>query len=282
VDRESDHGYGSIFARAAIPDLAALDTSLNVLARAMTVLGDTDTHDLRRAKALGVLADPTAALELTRLATETLTTTTTTTTGPDRPPRRHDGVDPRRGCDLGPAVLYVHVSQHTLTNTLTNALTNAVTGAGTSPGAGGGVVRVEGVGPVLLDQVCGWLGHRQVKLTTVIDPAGIPPVDRYEVPALMGEAMLAVSPAESAPYSPNLTRNGDKDHTTAYVPIDQGGPPGQTGLHNLGRLTRHNHRWKTHGRWNVTQPRPDLYLWRSPHHHYYLVDHMGTTPLGKL
>jgi hypothetical protein len=107
IGQDVDHGYGTIFGRAAMPDLRAVDTSLDTLARAMTVLGDTDSHDVRRAKALAVLADPRAALELTRLANETLTGSAVS--GP------HDGGDPRRGCDLGSAVLYVHLTQAQLT-----------------------------------------------------------------------------------------------------------------------------------------------------------------------
>ena len=58
--------------------------------------------------------------------------------------------------------------------------------------------------------------------------------------------------------------------------------PGQTGLPNLGRLLRLNHRWKTHGRWKVLQLIVGVWLWRSPHGFHYLVDGTGTTALGRL
>ena len=144
------------------------------------------------------------------------------------------------------------------------------------------MARVEQIGPVLLDQVRGWLTHRQVKVVPVIDIPGITPVDRYEVPARMAEAIRLRTPADATPYSPNLSRRGDNDHTQTYVPLDHGGPPGKTTIPNLARLSRANHRWKTHGQWHVTQPRSGSWLWRSPHHRYYLVDHNGTTALGKL
>lgn len=68
-------------------------------------------------------------------------------------------------------------------------------------------------------------------------------------------------------------------HITPYLPADQGGPPDQTTPDNLAPLCRRHHRLKTHGRWTYTMPEPGIYLWRSPHHHRYLVDHTGTTTL---
>ena len=45
-------------------------------------------------------------------------------------------------------------------------------------------------------------------------------------------------------------------------------------------MTGFHHRIKTHGRWQVKQPFPGIYLWRDPHGRTYLVDHTGTRPLG--
>lgn len=258
VGRDIELGQQTVFGRADAPDIRALDTSLDVLARAMTVLGDTDSHDVRRAKALGVLADPAAALEITRLATESLRADGTTAD------QTYDGTDPRRGCDLGRAVLYVHVSQKFLDE------------------QGNGVARVHGIGPALLDQVCGWLGHRRVTVRPVLDIAGIPAVDSYEVPARMAEAIRLRTPADCFPCSSNLSLNGDSEHNKAYVPVDQGGPPGQTAVDKLSWMPRSSHRAKTHTGWKVTQPRSGVWTWRSPHGFYFLVDHMGTTALGKL
>jgi hypothetical protein len=70
--------------------------------------------------------------------------------------------------------------------------------------------------------------------------------------------------------------------TIAYMPIDQGGPPGQTDPLTMAKLTRRHHRLKTHGGWTVHQLRPGAWRWRSPHGYHFLVDQHGTTPLGKL
>jgi hypothetical protein len=68
------------------------------------------------------------------------------------------------------------------------------------------------------------------------------------------------------------------DHITAYVPADDGGPPGQTRPENLAGLCRRHHRLKTHGGWSYTVPEPGIYLWRSPVGQRYLVDNTGTAP----
>jgi hypothetical protein len=47
-----------------------------------------------------------------------------------------------------------------------------------------------------------------------------------------------------------------------------------------GRFTRRHHRYKTHAGWQVRQPEPGTWLWRSPHHRIYLVNPSGTHPLG--
>ncbi|HEU5044979.1 MAG TPA: hypothetical protein VFT75_12685 [Nocardioidaceae bacterium] len=73
-------------------------------------------------------------------------------------------------------------------------------------------------------------------------------------------------------------------HTAAFTVDEHGDPaqPGQTRLDNLGGLERRLHRVKTHKKgWRVYQPTRGVYLWRSPHGHWYRVDHTGTHRLGK-
>lgn len=162
-----------------------------------------------------------------------------------------------------PATLYVHVSRDSLTERA-------------------GVAPVEDLGPVLLEQVRGWLGDRTVRVLPVLDLEAIPAVDCYQVPDRIADAVRLRTPADCFPYSANLSRSGDIDHTIPYVASDDGGPHGQAALHKLGRMSRRTHRVKTHGRWKVTQPRSGVWIWRSPHGYSYLVDTAGTTALGKL
>jgi hypothetical protein len=105
ADRQAESGIGTLVGRAPAVDLNTLDVSLDEVARALTVLGDTDTHDVRRAKALCMLGNPQAVLDLLAEADRVLDALHDphTTNGP------HDGVDPRPpGTKLGAAVMYVH------------------------------------------------------------------------------------------------------------------------------------------------------------------------------
>lgn len=184
------------------------------------------------------------------------------------------GIDPAR---LRPSVtVYVHLSAAALE-------------AGTRSGCG--VARIESVGPVTLQQAQRFFGTGpnitgstitgcNITVQPVINPADTAPADAYEIPTLLREAMVLRTPADIFPYGEHGSRSLDLDHTEAYRPPAGGGPPGQTGLHNLGPLTRYHHRVKTHGRWQVRQPEPGVYLWRSPTGWFYLVNTDGTHSLG--
>jgi hypothetical protein len=139
-----------------------------------------------------------------------------------------------------------------------------------------GVARIEGSGPITVDQVRRWLGHSQVTVKPVIDLMNQASVDGYEVPDRLREAVHLISPTDCFPFASNQRRRKDIDHTTAFDPH---GPPGQTRLGNLGPLTRFHHRIKTHTGWETKQPFPGIFIWRSPVGRYYLVDNTGTRPL---
>ena len=126
------------------------------------------------------------------------------------------------------------------------------------------------------------LGDRcTISLKPVIDlPAGHTPIDAYEIPASLREQLLLRNPADVFPYAAAVTRSIDIDHTIPYLNPDHGGPPGQTSIGNLGPHTRHHHRLKTHSNWQVRQPEPGTWLWRSPHKRTYLINATGTHPLS--
>ncbi len=97
-----------------------------------------------------------------------------------------------------------------------------------------GVARFEGEGPITVDQVRRWLGHCNVTVKPVIDLANQIPVDAYEVPDRLREAMQLRSPIDVFPFATNAGRNRQADHSVPYVDPGDGGPPGQTALDNLG------------------------------------------------
>ncbi len=100
------------------------------------------------------------------------------------------------------------------------------------------------------------------------------PVDAYEIPDRHRRAVQILTPADTFPYGACLSHDDMQDDHT--VPYDQGG---ESGIGNYGPMTVTHHRIKTHGRWQVQQPFPGIYLWRDPHGATYLVDNTGTRQL---
>lgn len=189
-------------------------------------------------------------------------------------------------------MLYLHLHESAImrpsgstssgsTSTGSTSTGSTSTGSAASEAAGScGVGRVEGLGPVTTEQIKQWVGHGEVSVRPVLDLDDRASVDAYEVPTRMAETVYLRNPCCPFPWCENLTRNKDNDHIAAFVPPDTGGPPGQTAADKLAPLCRRHHRLKTHSGWTYTMPEPGIYLWRSPHHRRYLVDHTGTTPLG--
>ena len=241
---EMTNGTRSIRIEADALDAAAFGATIEQIATTLAQLGDEDLKDVRRAKAVGVIADPQSALDLLTDSLET-----TGSEGAARP-----------ASSKAQVTLYLHLHESAIAT-------------------GTGVGRAEGLGPVTIDQVKDWLGRSDVTIKRVIDLDDRDSVDAYEVPDRIRETVLLRNPCCPFPWCTNLTRNKDIDHLKAYQPPDEGGPPGQTAADKLGPLCRRHHRLKTHGGWTYTMPEPGIYLWRSPHGRRYLVDHTGTAAL---
>jgi hypothetical protein len=283
VGPSTDHGIKDIHIRTDAASAIWFDATVDRVADGLGLLGDTDPKDVRRAKAVGVLAHPQHALDLyhhvaahhadraadhhhadhsdhsdqaDQAAGQAAEQAAEQASGhaADRPAGRAA----RRGGSRPDAVLYVHLSHDAV--------------AGAAPAA----ARVEGAGPVTIGQAQAWLGHCHVTVTPVLDLAGQTPADAYEAPDRMREAVLLRSPVDVFPYAAGASRHRDLDHTVAYTPLDQGGPPGQTRPDNLGPMTRRSHRIKTHGNWKAWQVDNGVFVWKAPHGHCYLVDHTGT------
>ncbi|HEY1118660.1 MAG TPA: DUF222 domain-containing protein [Acidimicrobiales bacterium] len=133
------------------------------------------------------------------------------------------------------------------------------------------IVRVEGHGPVTTDWVRQTLGPKaRFTIRPVLDLAGQAPVDAWEIPDRHRRAVHLMTPADIFPYASCTSRSMELDHTTPHA---QGGI---SGIGNYGPMTKRHHRVKTHGRWQVQQPFPGIFVWRDPHGAFYLVDHTGT------
>ena len=130
-----------------------------------------------------------------------------------------------------------------------------------------------------MQQVQDLLGHCRVTVRPVLDLRDQLPVDTYEIPAAMREALKLSRPSSVFPFS-HTAGEPDLDHTVPYLAPDAVGRRARPGSSNLGPLTRFGHRVKTHGRgWRHHQPVPGVYLWRTPHGYWFRVDQHGTHPL---
>jgi hypothetical protein len=257
VSKRSRYGTKTVIMRLDAADANQLENSICRAARILQSSARTGdqlpgvadrqcaSEQEFRAQAAGLLAQPLAAAAVMA-----------------HDPGRSDAPEWLANIDLSKlaprAVLHVHVSTETLQ-------------------AGTGICRVEGIGPVILEQARSWLGSGvRLQLQPVIDATDVTAVDAYEVPVRMREAVLARSPASCFPWSTVVSRRIDLDHTIPY----RKGPPGQTWPGNLGPLGRTEHRIRTHGGWQVRQPVPGNYVWRSAYGYVFVVNRTGTHALG--
>lgn len=147
---------------------------------------------------------------------------------------------------------------------------------------GAGLVRPEHGDPLTLTQLGDWLTQTGCPVTVrpVTVPAETEPVDGYEIPHRVREAVRLREIADTFPFGTCTSAARDLDHTRSYLRPDHGGPPGQTGPGNLGPLSRTVHRAATSGQWHKRQPSPGVYVWRSPHGWIYLVTNQAALALG--
>ena len=260
---ESHLGVTDLYAILDAVDARFRDARLTQLAGILATGGSTEELPIRRATALGILASPARALQLLQASLLDELPDDLDVDCPARGQRGHTcgqvTVDPDQ---LLPVVdLVVHVTDDTLRD-------------------GHGVARSDTLGPLLLDWLRPLLGHTRINLRPVLDCNNQVPTDAYECPDRMREAVQLRNPYEVFPWSTRRSTGLDLDHTTAYTQGDSQ-PPGQTRPDNLGPLTRRAHRAKTHGGWQVTQPMPGIYLWRSPLGYRYLVTPSKTWALDE-
>lgn len=290
-------GLRTMTAHANGADLARVDAMLDVLARAMADRGDADSHEVLRAKAMGLLANPAVACTLLAVtgADDGLAPTAAAPSDPGDAISQESAVRlaaelGRTLLELGPtaldrlrptSVLHYHLAAEALGG-------GRLRTSGEHPPNGGphrgvpscAVARSERDGPLTLPQLREWLEGEQVVVKPVLDPAGVPPVDAYEVPDRMRDALVLLRPFEVFPWGTLPSRIADADHTVPWLSPARGGPPGQTQLANLGPLGRGHHNAKTLGGWQLHQPARDEYFWRTPTGHWSRVDASGTVYLG--
>ncbi|MFZ0529234.1 MAG: HNH endonuclease signature motif containing protein [Propionicimonas sp.] len=164
-------------ARVDTADAIFFDAMVDRIADLLGTHGDADPKEVRRAKAVGILATPARAQLLLGGADAGVAWT-----------------DPR----LLPEVqLYVHVAEETL-----------LVGAGTA--------RVEGVGPLAATMLRHLVGQNPIRLTPVIRPYAEAAVDAYEIPDRVRRQVWLRDTYEVFPWSSRSARRLDLDHTEPY------------------------------------------------------------------
>jgi hypothetical protein len=156
----------------------------------------------------------------------------------------------------GQTEIFVHLTDHTLAT-------------------GNGVLRAEGIGPLLADQLAELVGHGPYTVKPVIDLNDAVSADAYEIPTRIRERVRLTYPVELFPYGTREThRTIDLDHIEPYDPQGSGG---QTSTSNLAPLSRYAHRVKTHARgWSVHRINRTTLEWSTPHGFTFHVDSTGT------
>ena len=289
--RAREDGTAGFFISSTCGVIARIDATVAYVAEALAAFGDTDPLEERRVKAVLVLCNPARAVELLaayqalrsddaidvpleedenedededgdaalermdafarRVGFSPTKLPSWVRQPPDQPPRFTFDWSKL----LPPLTLNLHLSVESLQR------------------GEGGVVRWEGECPVTEQFVHDHLRPMHAyRIQPVIDLAGMPPVDGYEVPDRHRAAVKLRTPADASPFAASLATRVDDDHTVAFQP----GETGQTRLDNLAPLGRFGHRVKTHGNWTLRQPFNGIMVWRDPHGQVYLVDHTGT------
>ena len=288
------YGLRTLIAQTTTGDAARLNAMVDHLAEALGGTGDEDPKSVRRAKALGLLANPAMACVFLAEQHPDVAGPSAASPGAGQEPATPTADDPDAEEPAEPgepsavelAVWFGRLLHQLGTKALTRLRPRTVLYLHLAEEAVDGVAsakvaRAEELGPLGVEQLREWLGTDRVVVRPVLDPMGLAPVDEYEIPARHREAMQLLTPVEVFPWGTLPTCRADGDHTKPYVPVDRGGPPGQTDLANLGPLARRHHLAKTFGAFTLHQPLPGMYVWRTPTGHWYQVDNEGTHALGR-
>ena len=222
-------GIAEATIRADWKDLDDFDTTLTHVAHRLEPVHAGEPFAARRARAVGVLADPARAAALLAGTDEA------------------DLPAPRYG---------IHLVVHTTPDTLTGG--NEVARLETTTGGAGRAV--------LAQQVATWCGQagQNIKVTEVIDLTRPVTVDRYEVGNRLRTRMTLQHPTCVFPWCTRSARACDADHV---IPFEQGGPTTDDNLaplcrrhHRLKTKTAWTYQTLDVGSWLWTDPHGLTYL----------------------
>ena len=279
---EGAPGTSEVFMTLDTGDAVAFDHTVTSMAATIGALGHPGDLGVRRAHAVGLLADPQQALDLLAVADIAdpdrvidperdsavcvAEEAAYATANPFRRPtlaRKPTDAEPESTGSAGASgevVLVVHVSDRDL-------LAGGATVDSTVDSRG--VARCDRLGPMLLGRLQSWLlmaGTVTINPVLDLDPdtASIPAVDVHDPPPRMAAAVRMRDTRCVYPHCGRPAERCDLDHIREYVPLEDGGPPGQTSPANLAPLCRRHHRAKTFGRFSYTRLADGSYQWTLP------------------
>ena len=148
-------------------------------------------------------------------------------------------------------------------------------------GAAFAVGTIDRLGAATMAKLRQWVGHSQVEILPVLNMARRDAVDQHDPPAWMRELVAAPRRPLHLPPLHRPRRELRPRPQTPYLPIEEGGPPGQTHPDGLACLCRRHHRAKTARVWRYARTPEGHYLWHGPHGATYLVTDTGTTACVK-
>jgi hypothetical protein len=259
-DHRASTATTDVTARLDTLDAIDLENTVADLATTIGRLGDTRPLDIRRATALGMLANPQRTLDLV-----------TGAAGDAGSVGSGDGWDTTgvapEGAVVGTSNRWPNRSTGTLYLHVSAADLSAGQTTGSSRCAGGSV---EKLGPATLDLLRDWLQRLDaVTVRPVLDMQRTEAVDAHDPPGWMRELVILRDGHCVFPGCSVDARSCDLDHIEAYVSPDDGGPPGQTHPGNLAALCRRHHRVKTHAGWTYRRDVDGAYLWASRRQRHY-------------
>ena len=237
---------------ADLPDALDFEDAIAAGADRQLALGSVESLDVRRAKAVGMLARgelflplPPSAPAAAGTAGGSVSTGSTSGTGRE-------------------VVLFVHLPDHAIRTGDPDAVAE---------------VTNHDLGLVTSAQVAAWCGlpdTTKVTVKPVIDLNTEITSSAYQPSPRLAEQVTLRDRSCVFPHCHRSAARADLDHIDPYDPQ---GPPGQTTTSNLAALCRLHHRAKTHADWSYTMIEPGVFLWRSPHGYRYLRDRHGTSHL---
>ena len=259
TDQPSFHGTAHVTGELDLIDAYALDDAIRDAADELKDLGCSESLDVRRSMAAGILARRQPTLDFRPEDEESAgfeaRSARTSTTG--------------QGSHRGPTT--GRKQKLVLMVALTDAALRGETGHT--------VGRCQSTRtPVTVDTIREWCGNpdAQVVVKPVINLADHVHVDAYEVPDRIREHVTLRDHHCVFPWCTRPARTCDCDHTRSWSPDGTGSP---TCTCEITPVCRSHHRLKTHTAWTYTTIEPGTYLWTSPHGYQFLRDHTGTRDL---